>query len=199
MKRFARIFALIALALTAALCLTGCVNIGGANSQPEVTAPPLTAEQYTDYDAVYAHYNQVSFTDTLETLTERFGEPKAEEDENGITYTWIMEDGQGFLATFYETGELFAKVVYYEDVRQFRDICGAKNLASAEYLEDTNTFQECVEAFVGRPIEIAQISTESTGSSISRVYTWIDANNEIVQILFKADGTVESVSTSIAG
>lgn len=199
MKRLVRPLMLVCLLLAVVLGLSGCISINGESTEPSATTPPLTAEQFTDYDAVYIHYNQVTFSDTLETLTERFGEPTdSASDDNGTTYTWIFEDGYGFVCTFYETGELRAKVVYYEDVRQFRDLCDARNLSSAEYLEDTNDFQTCVDIFVGRPIEVAQISSEdSTNTVISRVYTWIDADENLVQILFNADGTVESVSYSV--
>lgn len=197
MKRHFRPALFLCLLLVALLGLSGCVSFGG-DTAPETTAPPLTAQQFTDYDAVYAYYTQVAFSDTLETLTARFGEPTdATSTDSGTNYTWIFDDGFGFVCTFFETGELRAKVVYYEDVRQFRDLCDAKNLSSAEYLEDENDFQTCVNVFVGRPIEVAQIAEDSTGTSISRVYTWIDASENMVQILFNPDGTIESISYNV--
>ena len=195
MKRFARTALFVALTALIALGFTGCSSIG-APAGPAVTPPPMTAELYTDYDAVYAHYNSVTFEDTLDTLTERFGEPETVTTANGANYTWIMEDGYGFTCAFHPTGELLAKVIHYEDVRQFRDLSSSGNLDIVEEFDKSVTFQECLSFFAGRPIEIAQIHSDAAGDDINRVYTWIDAEDNMVQILFKADGTVDSVSYS---
>lgn len=196
MKRFARTMLLIALTALLALGFSGCASFGGSDA-PEVTPPPMTAELYADYDSVYVHYNSVTFDDTLETVTERLGEPEVVETDNGSQYTWIMDDGFGVTCAFHPTGELLVKVVYYEDIRQFRDLSLASNLNMVENFDKTITFQDCLNFFAGRPIEIAQIKSDVAGSDISRVYTWIDANENMVQIHFKADGTVDAVSYSV--
>jgi len=196
MKRFVRTLLFIALTALVALAFSGCSSIGGP-AEPAVTPPPMTAEFYTDYDSVYVHYNTVTFDDTLATLTERFGEPAVVETQNGANYTWIMEDGFGFTCAFHPTGELLVKVIHYDDVRQFRDLSNAVNLDMVENFDKTITFQDCINLFAGRPIEIAQIKSDVAGSDISRVYTWIDANENMVQIHFKADGTVDAVSYSV--
>lgn len=195
MKRFVRPLLLAVLVALVAFSFSGCFSDG--QQEPAVTAPPLTAQLFTDYDAVYTYYNQVTFADTLETLTARFGEPQVMETENGNNYTWIMEDGYGFTTAFYETGELRAKVVHYEDVRQFRDISSSMNLSTVESFDKQITFQTCVSVFVGRPIEIAQIATKTDGSDINRVYTWLDSNDSIVQILFNSSGNIESMSYNV--
>jgi len=196
MKRSVRILLFVLLTALVAFAFSGCVDIGG-NTKPDVTAPPMTAAYYEDYDAAYAHYNQVAFTDTLETLTARFGEPEVLETENGNNYTWVLEDGYGFTAAFYETGELRVKVVHYEDIRQFSKLSNSTNLSTVESFDKDVDFQTCVAVFAGRPIEIAQIANSSDGSDIKRVYTWLDQNDNIVQILFKADGKVESISYNV--
>lgn len=196
MKRSVRILLFVLLTALVAFAFSGCVDIGG-NTKPDVTAPPMTASYYEDYDAAYTHYNQVAFTDTLETLTARFGEPEVLETENGNNYTWVMEDGHGFTAAFYETGALRVKVVHYEDIRQFSKLSNSVNLSTVESFDKDVDFQTCVAVFAGRPIEIAQIANSSDGSDIKRVYTWLDQNDNIVQILFKADGKVESISYNV--
>lgn len=196
MKRSVRILLFVLLTALVAFAFSGCVDIGG-NTKPDVTAPPMTAAYYEDYDAAHAHYNQVAFTDTLETLTARFGEPEILETENGNNYTWVMEDGYGFTAAFYETGALRVKVVHYEDIRQFSKLSNSANLSTVESFDKDVDFQTCVAVFAGRPIEIAQIANSSDGSDIKRVYTWLDQNDNIVQILFKADGKVESISYNV--
>lgn len=195
MKRFVRTALIVALTALIAPGFTGCSSIG-APAEPPVTPPPMTAEFFTDYDAVYVHYNSVSFDDNLATLTERFGEPQVVETANGANYTWVMEDGFGFTCAFHPTGELLAKVIHYEDIRQFRDLSASGNLDLVETFDKSVTFQECLTLFAGRPIEIAQIHSDVAGDAINRVYTWIDAEENMVQILFKADGTVDSVSYS---
>lgn len=197
MKRFARIFLFTVLIALVALGFTGCVPMGEISGEPDATMPPMTAELFTDYDAVYAYYNEVTFADTLATLTERFGEPVPEETENGTNYAWHFEDGYGFVCAFFETGELRAKVIYYDDIRQFRNLSNATNLSAVQNFDKNIDFQTCVSVFAGRPIEIAQISTESTGKDIRRVYAWIDADDNIVQILFTSQGKVESASYNI--
>lgn len=193
MKRFARILTFVLLTALLAFGFTGCAQLGGS-AKPAVTAPPMTAEYFTDYDAVYVHYKQVSFSDTLATLTERFGEPEVITTENGSNYTWVMEDGFGFTCAFFETGELRAKIVYYEDVRQFRDLSNSINLSTVESFDKEVNFQTCVSVFVGRPIEIGQIANNIDASDVSRIYCWMDSNESMVQILFKADGTIDSMS-----
>ncbi len=207
MKRYLR--PLIALVLVAAVALlAGCSSLFEVDTDaledaltatpvPEATPiPELTAPLYEDYDAVFAHYNEVSITgDTLVTLKERYGEPKVEEDDNGNKmYTWLFEDGYGFTCAAFPSGSLRAKVVFYEDMRQFRALSDASNLDSVVNFDKSINFQTCVGLFRGRPIEIAQIVTEENSGSASRVYCWLDAQDQIVQILFKSDGTVDSIS-----
>ena len=71
MKRWAK---LTALAVLAAMLLTGCVGLPGidASDDPETpaeTQPPLTEPMYEDRDALYQYYNQVGIGDTLEAVT----------------------------------------------------------------------------------------------------------------------------------
>lgn len=213
MRRTYRWIALIALLLCAALALTGCsVNVGGlfsdaenveATPAPEATpVPPLTAAMFTDYDAVYVHYNEIGFSDTLSGLTERYGEPVAEttttEDVTSTSYTWKFDDGYGFVCAFYDNGRLRAKVILYEDLRQFRDLSNATYLANVFNLSDSSTFKECINILGGRPIEICQVSqSEQDQTDIARVYTWVDKDDQAAQILFKKDGTISSINTSM--
>lgn len=199
MKRFARTLLLIALAALTVLGFTGCSALDGlgGTTEPEVTAPPMTAELFADYDSVYVLYNDIAFTDTLETITARHGEPEAVETANGFNYNWYTEDGYGVTCAFHESGELLVKVVYYEDIRQFSKLSLSSNLSIVENFDKEVTFQECMTLFGGRPIEIAQIKSDVAGSEISRVYTWIDSAENMVQIHFNANGTIEAVSYSV--
>ena len=206
MKRILRLILVALLAASVAL-LAGCsslfevdtdalVDALEATPVPEATPlPELTAPLFEDYDSVYAHYNQVSMTaDTLPALQQRFGEPKVEQDDNGNKmYTWIFEDGYGFTCAAFPSGSLRAKVVYYEDMRQFRDLSNSSNLDSVVNFDKSIDFQTCVGLFRGRPIEVAQIVQEE-GGSVSRVYCWLDQQDQVVQILFKSDGKVDSIS-----
>lgn len=203
-----KILALLALAVCAALVFSGCsltdmaqevgdsINSAADSiTEPETTPiPELTAPLFTDYKAVYVYYDQVTFADTLDTLTGRYGEPSVLENENGKEYTWLMEDGYGFTAAFRADGSLMAKVVYYEDVRQFREISNSSNLSVVENFDKEVDFQTCVSTFSGRPIEICQIRKDETDvEGIQRVYTWLDLEDNMVQILFNGDGTVSAI------
>ena len=55
------------------LLLTGCTSMLGGETQPQATMPPMTAEMFTDLSSVTEWYNAVTFEDTLESLTARFG------------------------------------------------------------------------------------------------------------------------------
>ncbi len=205
MKPFFRLL-LAALLIAAVALLSGCMpqmdtaaleEAMSATPEPEATPiPELTAPLYEDYDSVYAHYNEVSITgDTLPTLTERYGEPLVEEDKDGNKmYTWLFEDGYGFTCAAFPSGALRAKVVYYEDLRQFRAISNSSNLENVVNFDKSIDFQTCVGLFRGRPIEVGQIVHEENSGSVSRVYCWLDLQDQIVQILFKGDGSVDSIS-----
>jgi len=196
----------LALLLASILLLTGCMSFDfsaltveddAASVEAEATPiPELTAPLYTDYDAVYAHYGEVSMTaDTIVTLTDRYGEPAVEEDSEGNKmYTWVFEDGYGFTCAAFPSGTLRAKVVYYEDMRQFRDLSSSSNLDNVINFDKSIDFQTCVGLFRGRPIEVAQIAQEEGAAGFARVYCWLDQQDQIVQILFKSDGTVDSIS-----
>lgn len=193
--------ALILSVLLAMLLFTGCDLTGesDADVEPTETPVPMTEEMFTDRAAVYQYYNTVTFDDTLETLTERFGEPTIEEDENGKTYVWVMEDGFGFCTAFYDTGSLRAKVIYYKDVRQFGDISAADNIESFSNLTDSYTFEMTCGMLGGKPMEIAQIAQDSSDSpEIKRLYAWANHNQDVVQILFTGEGKVESITYMLA-
>ena len=187
--------------LLAMLLFTGCDMTGGETEEvePQETPKPMTAEMYTDREAVYQYYKAVTFDDTLETLTEKYGEPKVEEDENGKTYVWVMDDGFGFCTAFFDTGSLRAKVIYYEDVRQFGDISAADSIESFSNLSDSYTFEMTCGMLGGKPMEIAQIAQDSSADpEIKRLYAWANHNQDVVQILFSGEGKVESVTYMLA-
>lgn len=160
--------------------------------------PELTAPLFTDADALYKWYNEVEFTDTLSTLTERYGEPEVITTENGDQYQWLMEDGYGFVCAFYNTGSMRAKVLYYEDVRQLGGLELAANLSYVENLDSDTEFKTCVSLF-GKPYEIARISAgEDDANDIARVYNWMDAEGSMVQILFDSAGKVQQINYAFA-
>ena len=66
---------LAALLILVAALLTGCMDFSALqqaqidpNATPEPTMPPLTVPVYTDRDAVYEWYNQVSVGAKLDDL-----------------------------------------------------------------------------------------------------------------------------------
>lgn len=201
MRRTIKLAALLALA---ALLLTGCMNAetqpNDPNATPTPTVEPLTAPIYTDREAVYEWYNQVSLGDTLEDLTARFGEPTVEENQNGSNYIWKNEDGYGFVAVFFEeTNTLRAKVVLYDDMRQFMQLSGATNISNFATLTQDHDFTMACMALGGKPCEMALIALDSSANPDKQhLYAWLDENGSSVQILFDDEEKIKQVSYALA-
>lgn len=207
---------LLLILLVAALPLSGCSMyndaideyVGGLVSEneqqnadePKATVAPLTVPMYTDRKAVYQYYNAIAVGDTLESLTEKYGEPTKEENENGVNYTWIMEDGYGFCATFFDDGVLSAKVLYYEDIRQLAPLSKATGLNNVSMLSNSYTLDTVKGILGGRGMQIAAMLSDSTDApQIQYLYCWIDETGDnVVQVLFDKDGKISQVVCSFA-
>lgn len=200
---------LAALLVMVALLLSGCMDFSALqttmqsevdpNATPEPTVPPLTAPVFTDRDAVYEWYNQVNIGDTLDDLKATYGEPTIETDQNGDTYIWKNENNYGFAAVFYSDNRLRSKVVYYEDMRQFKELSGATNLANFATLKTSHDFSMACLALGGKPCEIAAIAEDqSANPEVQRVFAWLDENGSNIQILFGADEKIIQISYAFA-
>lgn len=193
---------LAALVLAMALLLTGCVQGGDAvdpNAEPTATLAPLTEPMYTDREALYQYYNAVTFDETLTSLTEKYGEPVKEEGESGDSYSWVMEDGYGFAAAFFDSGRLRAKVLYYKDLRQLGEISNATSIDQFAVLNKNYTYAMTCGALGGRAMELAQIAQDTSDSpEIKRLYVWATPKGDVVQVLFSGDEKLESVSYTLA-
>ena len=193
---------LAALVLATALLLTGCVQGGDAvdpNAEPTATLPPLTEPMYTDREALYQYYNAVTFDETLTSLTEKYGEPVKEEGESGDSYSWVMEDGYGFAAAFFDSGRLRAKVLYYKDLRQLGEISNATRIDQFAVLNKNYTYAMTCGALGGRAMELAQIAQDTSDNpEIKRLYVWATPKGDVVQVLFSGDEKLESVSYTLA-
>lgn len=195
---------LAALLILVAALLTGCMDFSALqnaqteidpNATPEPTVPPLTEPVFTDRDAVYEWYNQVNIGDKLEDLKAAYGEPTIETDQNGDTYIWTNDQGYGFAAVFFPSGTVRAKVVYYKDIRQLKELSGADNLANFATLKKTHDFTMACLALGGKPCELAAIAEdESVGTAVQRVFVWVDKNGSNIQILFGADEKIIQIS-----
>ena len=193
---------LAALVLATALLLTGCVQGGDAvdpNAEPTATLAPLTEPMYTDREALYQYYNDVTFDETLTSLTEKYGEPVKEEGESGDSYSWVMEDGYGFAAAFFDSGRLRAKVLYYKDLRQLGEISNATSIDQFAVLNKNYTYAMTCGALGGRAMELAQIAQDTSDNpEIKRLYVWATPKGDVVQVLFSGDEKLESVSYTLA-
>ena len=198
MKKMMKLAAL--LALTAVL-LTGCVDMTGLGQtdEPQATMPPMTVPMFEDRLTAYQYYNEVTLEDTMETLTGRYGEPKKETTDNGDSYTWVMEDGYGFAATFFDSGRLRAKVLYYEDIRQLGAISEATGIDKFSQLSKDYTYEMTCGLLGGKPMELAQIVQDTSADpEVKRLFVWATSKGDVVQVLFTGAEKVESVSYSLA-
>ena len=193
---------LAALVLATALLLTGCVQGGDAvdpNAEPTATLAPMTEPMYTDREALYQYYNAVTFDETLTSLTEKYGEPVKEEGESGDSYSWVMEDGYGFAAAFFDSGRLRAKVLYYKDLRQLGEISNTTSIDQFAVLNKNYTYAMTCGALGGRAMELAQIAQDTSDSpEIKRLYVWATPKGDVVQVLFSGDEKLEQVSYTLA-
>ncbi len=191
-----------ALALMVALLLTGCVADTGDTAQDadaSATLPPLTEPMYTDREALYQYYNAVTFEDTLDTLTEKYGEPVIEQADGGESYTWQMEDGYGFAAAFFDSGRLRAKVLYYVDLRQLGEISNATGIDQFSSLNKNYTYAMTCGTLGGRAMELAQIAQDTSDApEIKRLYVWATPEGDVVQVFFGGDEQLESVNYTLA-
>ena len=191
----------------AALLLSGCMNytqmaqtVMEQNDEPTATQPPLTEPMYTDREALYQYYNQVTVAvDTLDTLAERFGEPTIEKTDNGDTYVWKMDDGYGFVVVLFDSKRVRAKVVYYDDIRQLGLLSSATGLDQISSLNTNFTYEMTCGLLGGRSMELCQIAQDSSAApEIKRVFVWGTEKGDIVQILFKGNETLENITYSMA-
>ena len=203
-----RLMKIGALALVMAIALTGCMDysqiaqsmVAEDDEEPQATLAPLDKPMYTDRDALYALYNQAEVSvDTLDGLTERLGEPEQEQTENGVNYIWKTEDNCGFVGVFFDSGRLRAKALYYEDLRQLGQLSAATSIDQFASLNNNYTYEMVCGMLGGRSMEIMQIAQDSSlDPEIKRVFVWCDEKGNVVQILFKGDERLESVTYSLA-
>ena len=202
-----RLMKWVALALLAAFVLTGCMDFSamtGAmqaadSDEPKATQPPLTDPMYTDRDALYQYYNQVNIGDLKDDVVAKFGEPQVETSDNGETYTWKMEDGYGFAAVFFDSGRLRAKVLYYDDLRQLGLLSAATSIDQFASLNSNYTYEMVCGVLGGRSMELAQIAQDSSADpEVKRLYVWANEKGDCIQVLFKDDEKLESVTYTLA-
>ncbi len=205
------LFALVLSVL--ALTLSGCMDYSGmmsgyvedAAQQAETEAqatpiPALTAEKYTDAEVFLATYNAVKFSDTVQSLTERYGEPAVSQVSSNDYYEWVMEDGTGAAAVFFENGRLRAKVAYYDDIRQLTEIAKGTNLSVAGNISDQASYLTVCSLFGGRGVEILRsASNSSAAAEYTRLVVWLDGEGGCVQILFSQDDKVKEVTVGEVG
>ena len=195
-RRFAFLTVLI---LLVAGLLTGCVGGTAPDSaEPTATIEPLSEPMYTDRNALYQYYNQVGIGDTLDALKDKFGEPELTQTDGGDSYTWVMDDGYGFAAAFFDSGRLRAKVLYYKDIRQLGQLSEATNITGYASLSSNYTYEMTCGVLGGKPMEIAQIAQDSSEDpEVKRLFAWCTPKGDCVQILFSGKEMVESVSSLI--
>lgn len=204
-----RTLKLAALLILVAALLSGCMDYSALiesmtaetdpNATPEPTMAPLTAPVFTDRDAVYEWYNQVNVGDKFDDLKAAYGEPTLETDQNGDTYFWVNEDGYGFAGIFWSDGSMRAKALYYEDMRQLKELSNATNLANFATLKTSHDFSMACIALGGKPCEIMAIGQDNSANpEIERVFTWIDVNGSNIQILFGSNEKIKQISYAFA-
>jgi len=188
--------------------LTGCAEMfdyskiaeemAQVEETPEPTPmPPLTEPMFEDEAALYKYYNEVGFEDTLAGLTERYGEPQTNVTDGNTSYTWLMDDGYGVIAAFYENGRMHWKSLYLKDQRQLGKISKLENLSGVYTLTKDYSFNMCKAILGGKPMQIGYIAQDSSETpTYNAIYVWADEDGNLVQILFGNDGNLIQAGTS---
>ena len=187
----------IAALLIAALALAGCSAVG-TQPNPEATPlPPLTARMFETRDEAFAMYDQVTFSDTLESLTERFGEPRVETSDNGSAYYW--NDGIcGVAVVFFENGRMRSKLVDFEDIRQFGKVSGAKGLDNIMSMSKDFDLTSVSLMLGAEGVEMIRVAQDSSANPDFNVgYIWANEEGQAAMVLFNKKGTIEQVSYSL--
>jgi hypothetical protein len=169
-----------------------------SEEQAEATPmPPLTEPMYEDEAALYNYYNEVGFDDTLSGLTERYGEPETNVTDGNKSYTWLMDDGYGVTAAFYENSRMHWKSLHLKDQRQLGKISKLNNLSGVYTLTTDYSFGMCRAVLGGKPMQIGYIAEDSSDApDYSALYVWADEDGNLVQILFGNDGNLKQAATS---
>lgn len=193
---------LILMAVGLAVGLSGCMMDMSSNQMPvgvdTTPMPALEEPVFTDAEAVYSLYNQVSFQDTLDDLTSRLGEPQVEtiNDQDNKSYNWVGENGSGVACAFSDTGKLLGKVLYYEDFRQCAGLMPGEFDINAVASVITGISHENVISMLGSDgIELAQVAQDNSANpAISVLYMWVNERGDMIQILFDVNGLAQQVS-----
>jgi hypothetical protein len=194
---------LILMALVMAISLSGCMpNLAPQGSAGVETTPmpELDKPLYTDAQTVYALYNQVSFSDTLDDLTARLGQPQIEAigDTENKSFNWIGENGSGVACAFSDAGKLLGKVLYYEDFRQCAGLMpGEFDIDAAANVLAGMTHQDVITLLGSDGIELAQVPQDNSANPvIALLYMWVNERGDMIQILFDTKDAVKQVSYS---
>ena len=199
--KLAILFALVAALLVGCSAQNGSENEQGYNTSVfGDTVEPLNAPVFTDREAVYGMYNAVNIGDTMDSIVEKYGEPSlVEEDDYGSIYTWVNESGYGMVGLFYDNGRLRSKSLYFEDMRQLKELSAATSIENFALLETSHDFSMVCLALGGKPCEIAAIAQDSSlEPEIYRVFAWLDEYGSNVQVMFNSKEKIIQVSYSLA-
>ena len=197
MRRKALPMLMAALALIAALCLTGCMDFEGEPIEPEpepTPVPPLSEPMLTDEDALYRYYNEVRVPgDTLAALKERYGDPEEEATEGGTIYRWVMEDGYGFSVGTFPDGRIRGKVLHIKDLRQLGALSNSTNPSGSLGLTKDYSFAQCKSLMGGKPMQIMITEADpSLNATRSAMWVWANEDGEVAQVIFGNESRVES-------
>lgn len=202
LKRYAKIAALFLVLACAALALSGCADFSSltdtADEAEPTPVPPLSAPLFTELGALYAYYDRVDFTDTLESVTQKLGEPTQKDaTAQGVTYHWVDESGYGVVATFFASGKLQCKVLEFKDIRQFGRVSNCTNIEYATNMSTDFPYSMVAAVMDGTPVEIMQLlEDEAKPEEVSRLVIWANEEDCSAQMLFDHQSLLKKSSYS---
>ena len=197
MRKLLAVLLLLALFLP----LTGCVNMAGGD--PDATPlPALTEPLFSDKESVYGLYNQLEFTDSLNDVKAKIGEPTSIDNEGkeNPSLNWVDDQGHGVAAAFSGTGKMLGKVLYYADYRQIFGLMDKEpNMDDASTIEE-NMSKETVIGILGTDgAEIARVPLDdSVDPDLVPLMMWVNQRGDVAQILFNKEGLVSRIQYSYA-
>ncbi len=198
MRKLLAVLSLLVLVLS----LTGCMDMSGMGNPDATPLPALTEPLFTDKESAYALYNQLEFTDSLDEVKAKLGEPTSVDNEgkDNSSFNWVDDQGHGVAAAFSSTGKMLGKVLYYADYRQIFGLMDKEpNMDNVTTIEENMSRKTIIEILGTDGVEVAQVPLDdSADPDLVPLMMWVNERGDVAQILFNKEGLVNRIQYSYA-
>ena len=182
--------------IAAAFVFSGCLM----DSEPAPTAlPPLEGDPSQDLADFHALYDQISFNMTPADCEALLGPGHTEEialsDGTGLNMSW---ERNGIYTTIaIQNDAIVGKTVDVGDPRNIAPLCKGFDVSKVHTLTKDMDYVAIAAALGCDGIEVLQSINRATDPiTVTFLMRWADENGNTVQILFNADGSINSADNA---